>query len=657
LKLAIVLTVLSAATALAAPDTTWPPPEFSHAQLNSIAAAFPEANSVVVDQWRDLDLRYDHRAGGFVGAIQEYEEIWIRSARSLEDHARVFKQESDRVEVAEQRIEILAEDGDRQRVSANDLTWLKRGSRDGDIYLLDSEDAYAVIPGLHPGDRLRVWTRYKVKCLTFLPVLRFGGAPIPYARQCARLRLPADHELQAVTIQAPKLAGRLRYEMTVDGPDRIHTWRSDGFDPAEFEPFAPLAPANDVTLILHVSAMATTIAPTNFSVNADWRAGAAAYYLAIAATMEPDAAVAAQAARIVAGLESAAQKAAALNQHIQRTCRYLGLYDAHGGLIPENAAVVSQRGFGDCKGLGVYLIALLRAAGIPAYPALVRTRNAGPVVTTCPSLGQFNHFIVWADTGGEGVWLDATAKSCRAGVVPAGDAASPVLLVQPGREGLVAIPRAAWDPGVVVYEVTGLIDAACGAEFQVTIDIDGVVAGDFVERQARADPAQQQQIWTRLLTPTSVACVVTPAKLIARANTPADTVWTISLALAQTLPVSADRVFLPRTLPPLSNLGPIKADRLTDMDLRAVPRRHEDWRVTLPAGWRLAQPDTFAVLDQAVVWTCKIWQEGGDLRLQRDVSWSETVLPAANAGRFVEILQKITAVELGFTVICKGASP
>jgi len=643
--------------ALAAPDTTWPPPEFSHAELNSIAAVYPEANSLVVDQWRDLDLRYDQRAGGFVGSIREYEETWIRSARSLEDHARVFKQESDRVEVAEQRIEILAEDGGRQRVSANDLTWLKRDSRDGEVYLLDSEDAYAVIPGLRPGDRLRVWTHYKVKWLPFLPLLRFGGAPIPYARQCVRLRLPADHELQTAMIQAPALAGRLRYETTVDGADLIHTWRSDGFEPAEFEPFAPLSPANGIKVILHISAMAMPIAPTNFSVNADWKAGAAAYCRAIATTMEPDAAVAAQATRIVEGIESPAQMAAALNQHVQRTCRYLGLYDPRGGLIPEKAAVVSQRGFGDCKGLGVYLIALLRAAGIPAYPALVRTRSAGPVVTTCPSLGQFNHFIVWADTGGEGVWLDATASGLRAGAVPAEDAASPVLLAQPGREGLVEIPRAASDPGVVVYEVTGLLDAAGGADFQITIDVDGVVAGDFVERRARADPVEQQAIWTRLLTPTSVSCVVTPAKLMARASAPADTAWTISLALAQALPVSGDRVFLARTLPPLANPGPLKSDRLTDLDLRTVPRRHEDWRITLPEGWRLVEPDTFAVLEQAVIWKCAIWQEGTDLRLQRDVSWGETVLPAADTSRFVDILQSIATRELGFTVIRKGVTP
>ncbi|HKD15987.1 MAG TPA: DUF3858 domain-containing protein, partial [Candidatus Angelobacter sp.] len=66
------------------------------------------------------------------------------------------------------------------------------------------------------------------------------------------------------------------------------------------------------------------------------------------------------------------------------------------------------RRFGDCKDKASLMIALLRAAGIDAEFALVRTRSRGDVALTPASIALFDHAIVYVPR--YSLWLDGTAE-------------------------------------------------------------------------------------------------------------------------------------------------------------------------------------------------------------------------------------------------------
>ncbi|HFA51895.1 MAG TPA: DUF3857 domain-containing protein [Bacteroidetes bacterium] len=60
--------------------------------------------------------------------------------------------------------------------------------------------------------------------------------------------------------------------------------------------------------------------------------------------------------------------------------------------------------------MNLMVLALLKKAGIRAFPVLVSTRSNGKVNKYYPMLGQFNHTLVWAEIDGKEYWIDAGDK-------------------------------------------------------------------------------------------------------------------------------------------------------------------------------------------------------------------------------------------------------
>jgi tetratricopeptide (TPR) repeat protein/transglutaminase-like putative cysteine protease len=121
--------------------------------------------------------------------------------------------------------------------------------------------------------------------------------------------------------------------------------------------------------------------------------------------------------------------------------RYTGMELGEGGLIPRTPAETLKRRFGDCKDKAVLLTALLRAADIPAYVALL---NAGEddqdVEESLPGFGLFNHAIVVVP-GAPAIWIDPTDPYARAGELPVSDQGRRALVASVTATGLVRTPE------------------------------------------------------------------------------------------------------------------------------------------------------------------------------------------------------------------------
>lgn len=114
---------------------------------------------------------------------------------------------------------------------------------------------------------------------------------------------------------------------------------------------------------------------------------------------------------LVNGMSTLEEKIKVLYEYMQNKTRYVSIQLGIGGLQPFEASVVEQMGYGDCKALSNYMVALLQEAGIKGYYTLIAAgRDAAPVQTDFPS-NQFNHVIVAVPNGQDTVWLECTSQT------------------------------------------------------------------------------------------------------------------------------------------------------------------------------------------------------------------------------------------------------
>jgi len=124
--------------------------------------------------------------------------------------------------------------------------------------------------------------------------------------------------------------------------------------------------------------------------------------------LEVTAAIQAKAAELTRGLKTEDEKIRAIYSFVALKFHYVGLDFGIGRYQPHAADDVLGNGYGDCKDKHTLLAALLKAAGIDAWPVLIHaSRKLDPDV---PSPGQFNHVITVVPSGAKFIWLDTTPE-------------------------------------------------------------------------------------------------------------------------------------------------------------------------------------------------------------------------------------------------------
>ena len=114
--------------------------------------------------------------------------------------------------------------------------------------------------------------------------------------------------------------------------------------------------------------------------------------------------------RIAAAQPSPELRLAAVLEFVQSNIRYLGIEIGQGSYQPRSPQKVFQNRYGDCKDKVLLAVAMLRALGIKAEPALVNTVRRHTIADALPSPYAFNHVIVKAQIDGTDFWLDPTRQ-------------------------------------------------------------------------------------------------------------------------------------------------------------------------------------------------------------------------------------------------------
>lgn len=165
---------------------------------------------------------------------------------------------------------------------------------------------------------------------------------------------------------------------------------------------------------------------------------------------------------------SRAEKINALYKFMQQNYRYISIQLGIGGWQSFDAAFVGAKGYGDCKALSNYMMALLKEAGIKSNCVLVK---AGPAAHTIredfPSF-QFNHVILCVPDTKDTTWLECTSNTMPAGYLGAFTDNRPVLLIDEKDSKLIRTPFYSMDCNEQRRNITATVDSAGNIDISTT---------------------------------------------------------------------------------------------------------------------------------------------------------------------------------------------
>jgi Domain of Unknown Function with PDB structure (DUF3857)/Transglutaminase-like superfamily len=114
---------------------------------------------------------------------------------------------------------------------------------------------------------------------------------------------------------------------------------------------------------------------------------------------------------ITNNLKTTEEKARAIYEFVQSKTRYVSIQLGIGGLQPFPADIVDKTGYGDCKALSNYTVALLKSVGVKGYYTTIQSGEDEPEMVLDFTSHQGNHAIVGIPNGKDTLWLECTSQT------------------------------------------------------------------------------------------------------------------------------------------------------------------------------------------------------------------------------------------------------
>lgn len=207
----------------------------------------------------------------------------------------------------------------------------------------------------------------------------------------------------------------------------------------------------------------------------------------------PSAAIRAKALELTKGLDSQEAKSKALYQFVSLNFRYISLDFGIGRYQPHAADEVLANKYGDCKDKHTLLAALLEAAGITAYPALIDADTA--IDQEVPSPAQFDHLITAVPAGKNILFLDTTAEVAPYGMLIAPLRHKKALVITgPSTAEFVETPSDPPFAAQEVFDLQGKVDESGTLEAEVNYYIRGDAEILFKTAFRRASPSKYKDL-------------------------------------------------------------------------------------------------------------------------------------------------------------------
>jgi tetratricopeptide (TPR) repeat protein/transglutaminase-like putative cysteine protease len=255
----------------------------------------------------------------------------------------------------------------------------------------DLHEKHIAVKGLAVGDVLEYLVRYRVVKPQVPGHFWFEDSIIKDAivkEERLEISVPAA---KYVKVSSPESKPEIREE----GTRRVYVWSHSNL----------IRPEKDPNEVPKRTLPAPSVQVTTFK---SWEEVGQWYGGLQKEPLEVTPAIQAKAAELTKELKTEDEKIRAIYSFVALKYHYIGLDFGIGRYQPHPADDVLGNGYGDCKDKHTLLAALLKAAGIDAWPALIHgSRKLDPDV---PSPAQFNHVITVVPSGDRFIWLDTTPE-------------------------------------------------------------------------------------------------------------------------------------------------------------------------------------------------------------------------------------------------------
>ena len=441
-----------------------------------------------------------------------------------------------------------------------------------------------------------------------------------------------------------------------------YRWQLPATPAVEEEPLAP--PLAELQPGVH-------LAPATFEVQghagslASWQSlGQWVYQLGQGRDALPPA-LTARMAQLLTTAPDPRERARKVYEFLQGSTRYVSVQLGLGGWQTAPATSVATGGYGDCKALSNYTCALLKAAGLPAYVALVGAGADHPDVRANFPSSQFNHAILCLPLAAHGpvaadtVWLECTSQTDAFGYMGSFTGNRHALLLTPEGGRLVATPRYGAQANRQLRRTDLWLDASGGAKATVRTRRLGLAQDTYAQLLQEPDPvAQKKYVASHLrlshFTITSLRLAAAPSPALP------GVVETMGLELASVGTAAGRRLLLaPNLLGRLSVLPAQVGPRLMPLALPTPGLYQDTVRLHVPTGFRvenLPLPTQLTTAYGNYSSACTALPDG-TLQYVRQLETRRpagtTTLPAARYAEYQDFRRKISQADNAQVVLVK----
>jgi hypothetical protein len=200
--------------------------------------------------------------------------------------------------------------------------------------------------------------------------------------------------------------------------------------------------------------------------------------------------------KLVSPAASPKEKIRLIYDRLQSTTRYVSVDLGIGGWQPFEASYVCQRGYGDCKALSNYMVSMLNAVGVTAYPVLISAGYLPPTPTPEFPSNRFNHVIACVPLTPDTIWLECTSQTIPMGHLGGWTENRYALVVTPQGGVLVKTPASKCSDNVQVRKATVVLATNGGG----TADIQMTYSGnqqDYVSSGLNLATPRDRDEWLR----------------------------------------------------------------------------------------------------------------------------------------------------------------
>jgi transglutaminase-like putative cysteine protease len=348
------------------------------------------------------DIRID-RLGNDGSAQSHVQQLWrintAQGAKAFASHSLMYAAMSERLCLLHARVlqptgaEVPALlSADQPVADRSVLMFFDSRTRDLRFPHLEPGDLVEIDYRLLPASEVNPWAGYYARLDLFSDA---------YATRLRRRVLIAPSGMQLYAVESGIAAPDIRSQ---DG-ETTRVWEMRDIAAASTEALSPGATSSGP--YLHVSTIGSM---EEFG---RW------YAALLQPALELDANLRELARQILSRNLTTRAKVEAVYEAVQRNTGYAAFEFGVHSYQPYPLALVDQRGFGDCKDKAAMIVALLRAVGVPAEFAMVRTRTAGDIAPEALSVQLFNHAVAYVPD--LNLFLDGTVEYAAPGELPPDD--------------------------------------------------------------------------------------------------------------------------------------------------------------------------------------------------------------------------------------------